>query len=150
MKEPISFEILGDPRPQGNKTRMPNGAMVEGRRGTSREKFRNWRSAVADAARDIVEQSDIAAPLDEPLTLAVEFRFAMPKSRPKRVRETGRNPKTTAPDLDKLVRALCDGLQAGGLIADDARFHLIAARKAEVVGWTGAAVTISATGDDSL
>jgi Holliday junction resolvase RusA-like endonuclease len=138
----ISFEVLGLPSPQGSKTRMPNGAMLDGRSKGARDRHRDWRSSVAQAARDVAEHEDITAPLDGALTLGVEFRFPMPKSRSKRLREIGYNPKTTAPDLDKLVRALCDGLQAGGLITDDARFHLIAARKVEVVGWTGAAVAV--------
>ena len=67
----------------------------------------------------------------------------MPKSRPKKVRERGYAPKTTAPDLDKLVRAVCDALQAGGLITSDARIATLTARKREVVGWTGATITLT-------
>lgn len=35
-----------------------------------------------------------------------------------------------------------NGLEAGGLIANDARLWTITARKIEVVGWTGAIVRI--------
>lgn len=141
----VSFEILGLPSPQGSKTRMPNGAMVEGRSTGQRERHRNWRSAVAEVARDIAAHDDVAAPLDGALTLVVEFRFPMPSSRRAAVRARGWGWKTSAPDTDKLIRALGDGLQAGGLIRDDARFAVIEARKIEVSGWTGATVTIERT-----
>lgn len=141
----LYFEILGDPTPQGSKTRMPNGAMLEGKSKAARERHRNWRAAVAETARDIAAHKDVPAPLDGPLFLAVEFRFPMPASRPKAVRAKGNCLKVSAPDLDKLIRALGDGLKAGGLIVDDARIVEITASKVEVVGWTGATVRLGST-----
>lgn len=138
----VELEIIGTPSPQGSKTRMPNGAMLDGKSRGARERHKSWRQAIAETARDVADHDDVDAPLDGALELDVEFRFAMPKSRPAAVRDAGRGPKTTMPDLDKLVRALGDGLQAGGLIRDDARFATITATKVEVVGWTGAVVTI--------
>lgn len=138
----ISFEIIGDPKPQGSKTAFMAG-------GKARVKERHsdthavWRNQVAQVARDLADAPDVPAPLDGPLILDVRFRFAMPKSRPKRIREQGSQPKTTAPDLSKLVRALEDGLQAGGLITDDARFWNITTTKVETTGWTGAEIIIT-------
>lgn len=139
----IQFEIVGLPSPQGSKTRMPSGAMLDGKSPEARKRHKDWRTTVAQVARDVAEQDDVVAPLDGPLCLAVEFRFPMPASRPKKVRERGRAPKVSAPDLDKLLRALGDGLQAGGLVRDDARFTALVARKVEVADWTGAIVTIT-------
>ena len=139
----IAFSVLGLPAPQGSKTKMPNGAMLEGSSRGQRERHRNWRSAVAEAAREAA--ADLDAPLDGPLTLHVVFRFPMPKSRPRAVRENGRNPKATTPDLDKILRATCDGLEAGGLIANDSRIWHVVATKYEVTGWTGARITVRAT-----
>ena len=68
----------------------------------------------------------------------------MPKSRPAAARRRGWAHKTTAPDLDKLLRAVGDSLQAGGLIADDAAIASITATKIETTSWTGAVVTIEA------
>ena len=138
MREVI-FDVLGTPTPQGSKTKMPNGAMVEGGSKTQREARRHWRGAVAWQAREVAAGRP---PLDGPLSLDVEFRFAMPSSRRKAEREAGRIAKVTAPDLDKLVRSVGDGLQAGGLIRDDARIYQILARKVEVVGWTGATIRL--------
>lgn len=134
------FNILGDPAQQGSKTRMPNGAMLEGKSATARAKHKTWRGECAAAAADMAE---IVGMLDGPLLLDVTFRFAMPASRKKAVREAGECYKQSAPDLDKLIRALGDGMTAGGLVRDDARFAIIYATKTEVTGWTGARVQIT-------
>jgi Holliday junction resolvase RusA-like endonuclease len=133
-----AFEILGVPAPQGSKTKMPNGGMVEGSSTTGRAKHKAWRQAVASAARDIAESE----PHDGPLQVIIEFRLPMPKSRPAAVRAAGKWPHTVKPDKDKLVRSTFDGFVDGGLIADDARLfsHLIEAY--EVTGWLGAEVVL--------
>ena len=46
----VRFNVIGVPAPQGSKTRMPNGAMVEGSSATGRAKHRTWRQAVAHEA----------------------------------------------------------------------------------------------------
>lgn len=137
----LTFDVIGLPSPQGSKTRMPNGAMLDGRSKGARDRHRDWRSAVANEARHVADS--IGGTLDCEMELSVIFRFPMPKSRPKRVRAEGSVAKTTSPDLDKLIRAVGDGLTTGGLIADDARLARIYASKLEVVGWTGAIVTLS-------
>jgi len=138
----VSFEVLGLPRPQGSKRSFlaKNGKVVT--KETSPDTHAAWRNQIAQAARDIAEHADVAAPFDGCLTLAVTFRFPMPKSRPKRIRESGQVAKTTAPDVDKLLRTVLDGLTAGGLITDDARVAHIGASKYEVTGWTGAVINL--------
>ncbi len=143
----IEFEVLGLPAPQGSKTRMPNGAIVEGKTAGQRARHKDWRSAVAEAARDVAGHDDVAAPLDGPLILIVTFRFPMPRSRSKAARAAGVAEKITAPDLDKLVRSVGDSLTAGGLIVDDRLISRVAAKKLEVVGWTGATISIGPVGD---
>jgi crossover junction endodeoxyribonuclease RusA len=134
------FQVLGTPAPQGSKTRMPNGYMADGRSPEARHRHQQWRSAVAEAAARAVGDGP---PLDGPIEVEVMFRFPMPSSRPKYEHIIGRRRKTSAPDLDKLLRATLDGLVAGGLLVDDARVCDITARKREVVGWTGAHVWIA-------
>lgn len=129
----IEFEVVGTPAAQGSKRHVGGGVMVE-----QSKKLKPWRAAVAAAARDVAE----GAPLDGPLSIDVEFRFPMPKSRSKTLHQVGRGPKTSAPDLDKLVRAVGDALKEGGLIRDDALFVRVSAVKVEVVGWTGAIITV--------
>lgn len=137
------FTVVGDPTPQGSKTKMPNGAMLEGGTADLRAKRINWRNAVADAARDVAEN---VGKLDGDLALTVVFRFPMPKSRPKAARDAGSCWKNTKPDLDKLVRSVGDSLTAGGLIVDDSRIVRIDASKVEVDSWTGATIELSRVG----
>lgn len=140
----IAFDIVGLPAPQGNKTAFAvNGdaRMVEGK-GAGRQRYKDWRTTVGQTAHDVAIERLPDGPLDGPLSLSVEFWFPMPASRPKKIRDAGLAPKTTAPDLDKLVRALGDGLTAGGLIANDARIVHLVATKHETTGWTGATVAI--------
>lgn len=129
-----TFEVLGQPAAQGSKRHVGNGVMVE-----MSKTLRPWRDAVAHAARNVTE----GPPLTGPLRLVVHFRFAMPKSRKAAVRAAGWAPKTSAPDLDKLIRSTGDALKAGGLIHDDALFVEITATKSEVTGWTGAEITVT-------
>lgn len=145
MTRLIEFEVLGLPAPQGSaRAFMANGRAHLTNAKTP--KHNAWRDSVAQAARDVAEHDDVTAPLDGALNLSIEFRFPMPKSRPKRVRDAGSAMKTSAPDLDKLVRSVCDALVAGGLIADDARIAWLCANKTEVVGWTGAVIKLSGSG----
>lgn len=139
----ITFEVLGLPAPQGSKTRMPNGALVEGSSTTGRAKTKAWRTSVAEAARHIAAHPDVTAPLDGPLALDVLFRLPMPASRPKRLRVAGIGWHTTKPDVSKLLRATEDALTDAGLIRDDARICTVAIDKVEVIGWTGAVITIT-------
>lgn len=99
-----------------------------------------WRNAVADAAKHIADARE--GPMQGPLRLDVVYRFPMPASRPKAARSAGLAWKTTAPDRDKLDRAICDGLQASGLIGNDAQICAGESVKYEVVGWTGATITL--------
>jgi crossover junction endodeoxyribonuclease RusA len=133
MTSVVEFEVLGLPSPQGSKKHVGNGRMVE-----SSKTLATWRDSLTNAARDVAPD----VPIDEPIRLTVEFRCPMPRSRSKAVRAAGRGPKTTAPDLDKLVRAVGDALEAGGLIRSDALICELHASKVEVVGWTGAVIRL--------
>lgn len=65
--------------------------------------------------------------LDCPLRLRVDFLLQRPKSAPKR--NPGRLPAPKKPDLDNLIKAVKDGINASGLWADDARVVEVIARK---------------------
>ncbi len=137
------FKVFGIPAPQGSKTRMPNGAMVEGSSATGRAKLKNWRSAVAEKAAEVAAN---LGPLDGPVVIDVSFRFPVAKARAKKAATTqaGYLYKTGKPDLDKLLRATGDALVAGGLIARDELIVSWSARKFEVPEnmWTGAQIRI--------
>jgi Holliday junction resolvase RusA-like endonuclease len=144
----VRFNVIGVPAPQGSKTRMPNGAMVEGSSATGRAKHRTWRQAVAQEAhhqRQLLEHC-----FTGPLFVAVVFRFPMPASRPaafKRRVASGEITgwKTSKPDLDKLARSIGDSLTEAGLIERDELISQWTATKIEVPAgeWTGATITIA-------
>ena len=143
----VRFNVIGVPAPQGSKTRMPNGALVEGSSATGRAKHRTWRQAVAHEAhqqRQLLEHC-----FTGPLVVDVVFRFPMPASRPaafkRRVAEgeiTGW--KVTKPDLDKLARSIGDALTEAGLIERDEMIAQWLVSKIEVPAgeWTGADITV--------
>jgi Holliday junction resolvase RusA-like endonuclease len=139
----IRFDVHGHPAPQGSKTAVMRGArphLIEAGNQNSRQRHHDWRTAVTLAALAHVPET---GPLDGPLALTVTFRFPMPTSRPKHIQTTGIAWKTSAPDLDKLIRATGDALTAAGIIRDDARIVTITARKIEVVSWTGATIELT-------
>lgn len=135
----ISFRVHGIPAPQAGSRAVPTkqGARLITTGGTNLKAWRNDVSASAQAA------ALLYGTLRGPLAITVVFRFPMPKSRPKKLREIGSWWKVTAPDTDKLLRSLGDSLKAGGLIADDALIASWHATKVEVwEQWTGAEIRI--------
>ena len=136
------FDVLGIPKPQGSKKAFSaNGrAMLKESGGLSHAA---WRNAVAEAAqREASSHSD--APHQGPLVVSIIYRFPMPLSRPKLIRNIGIAWKTTSPDIDKLDRCINDGLMAGGLIKDDATICVMYSRKVEIANnWVGATIIIS-------
>ncbi len=141
-----NFEVRGKPTPQGSKTavKLKSGAaiVIDAGSTTSREAHKDWRRAVADAARELATQQSVC--LTTPCEVHIHFRFEPTKVHAKlmdRNNWTGMA-KATQPDLDKLIRSVLDGLVAGGLIRDDALVGRIIASKREVLGWIGAVITI--------
>lgn len=145
------FEVFvsGIPRPQGSKTRNANGSMRESSKYV--KAWRCAVTASADDAWRIPGKTGMddiwlhKRPLDGPLALGVEFLFARPKTHFKRCvsvhmtagfaaqcrncQGTFRMLKsdapvyfTSAPDLDKLHRAIQDSLEAAGVCRNDSQF----------------------------
>ena len=143
----MEFQVYGVPVPQGSKTPVKNKqGRIVGSREANDKTLRPWRQELADAAR---RMASIAGCLDGPIRLRVTFRFPMPASAPKRARDRGWRMKWVMPDQDKLVRAIGDGLKAGGLIKDDARICDTRMRKIEVWDdWTGAEIALWRLSED--
>ena len=133
----IRFDVVGVPGQQGSKRHIGGGRLIE----SAGTRHRDWRHAVATEARSVAAGIP-DAPLDGPLCLSVQFRFPMPTSRPKRLRDIGVAWKTSAPDLDKLVRSVGDSLTDSGLIRDDARIGMVIATTVEVTDWSGAVIQL--------
>lgn len=121
------YFIEGSPAPQGSKRHVGRGVMVE-----MSKNLPQWRKTVAWATRAQVAQLRITEPRRE-ATVALGFILARPKTHYDskgriRVRYADVRP-TTRPDLDKLTRAVFDGLTQGGILEDDARVHTLIATK---------------------
>lgn len=122
----LTCTIPGTPQQQGSKTRGANGTMYEANRN-----LKPWRAHAITQLR--------AAWAGEPITHGVHVTARFIFARPKSHYRTGRNAhllrddapifKTSAPDLDKLCRALGDALTQSGVLRDDALIVEWVARK---------------------
>jgi Holliday junction resolvase RusA-like endonuclease len=131
--EPLAVRVDGAPRPQGSK-RLVGRHMAETAAGLP-----EWRAAVARAARAAaLAQRWTLATAGEPL--AVVCRFAMPPGavRGRRLVRAGTRAawSATAPDADKLARALLDGITDSATVWSDDR---LVAALAVVRVWAGTA-----------
>ena len=101
----IKIRVYGTPAPQGSKKHVGKGRMVE-----SSKLLPAWRKAI----KETIEAEYDGEPLDQPLSVEADFFI------PKPAKPMFDEPATPA-DLDKLLRALGDGMEAGGLVKNDAR-----------------------------
>lgn len=119
------FLVTGSPAPQGSKTRGANGGMFE-----SSRKVGPWREAVrAETQRNITES----------FTGAVRVTLVFRQERPKghyrtgkfagQLRDAAPAHPASKPDVDKLARAVLDGLTDGGAWKDDGQVVYLTAVK---------------------
>lgn len=103
------FEVDGVPVAQGSKS-----GYVVGKRAvvtdSNRAVLKPWRSQIAAAA----QAAHAGDRIEGPVLLVVEFRFVRPKS-------VKREWPSVKPDIDKLERALLDGITDSGIWRDDAQ-----------------------------
>jgi crossover junction endodeoxyribonuclease RusA len=130
----IKITVNGTPAPQGSKTRNRYGAIYEDNRAVA-----PWREAVrAETQRAAWKM------MDGPVAVVITFRLRRPKGHYGSGRNAGIvRPAAPAypfgkPDVDKLARAVLDGLTAGGAYKDDA----------QVVTLTGSKVYAERAGAD--
>lgn len=107
----LTFHVAGRPAAQGSKRHVGNGRFIE-----ASKYLPAWRKAVTAQAQAIVGASDWQ-PADGPIQLHVDFFIERPKS----VSISKRFFMTKAPDIDKLVRAVCDALTDAEVWIDDAQ-----------------------------
>lgn len=133
-REELYFSVCGvEPAPQGSKKHVGNGVMIE-----SSKKVKPFREAIADAVfRAFVATGDDRW-FSEPVV--VWATFFMPKPR-----TVKRLLPSVPPDLDKMCRALFDGLEQNAkVIASDSMIVRVHASKvyAAVPGDVGVRVAI--------
>lgn len=127
----VSFTVDGTPAPQGSKK-----AIVRGKRAVlieSSKKVPVWRAQVAAAARTVMGDR-------EPFTAPVRVEVVFWMARPATVSETKRPLPSVYPDIDKLSRALLDGMTAIVYRDDSLVVDLVASKRYSAKG--GATVRI--------
>lgn len=133
----IRFRVNGTPAPQGSKRHVGNGRMVEmskavgpWREAVRAEAVAAWKAAAAEAEAAALD--GYISGLETLMRIrdgAVSVTLVFVMARPKAHYGTGRNSGTVKdsaprfpagrPDIDKLARAVLDGLVMGGVMADD-------------------------------
>jgi Holliday junction resolvase RusA-like endonuclease len=110
----LSFDVYGRPAPQGSK-RYVGGNRAQGGRFIEASKYLPaWRKEITTAALAIIQDEDWETVAD-PVSLEVVFYLERPATIPQHKRPWPIKP----PDLDKLVRGVCDGLTDAGVWLDD-------------------------------
>lgn len=112
----IEFKVPGPPVSQGSKNAYRRGGrvvLVE----TRHAELQNYRARIVLAARHLGRPL-----LDEPVAVDLVFVVARPK-RPKFTQPA------VAPDIDKYMRAVFDGLTEAGIWKDDSRAVSVTAEK---------------------
>ena len=132
----IEFFAPGTPSAQGSKRHVGNGIMLD-----TNKHLKSWRSVVAAAC-------PCKVPLTGPVQLEVVFYYNRPKSHfgmrkgQPYLKDTAPIYKTSAPDADKLLRAILDAL-TGIAYTDDALVAVIIARKVYTETTAGAHITVT-------
>lgn len=102
----VAFSVEGLPIPQGSKT-VAKGGGKTWLRDANAIRLKPWRAKIAAAA-------DTGESFDCPVVVFAVFYLPKPQ-RPRWLLPG------VKPDVDKLARALLDGMKDGGLLAEDSR-----------------------------
>lgn len=128
----IQFTVYGIPQPKGSTRAFFRPGMARPVVTSDNPRTKPWALLVSTVAQ---EHAGANPPIEGPVSVVLEFWLPRPKSLPKRVVA-----HTKKPDLDKLVRAVLDGL-TGIVFYDDAQVVSVRASKG-YTSWVGVTVTI--------
>lgn len=119
----LKITVSGTPVPQGSKNAFLNkktGRIVLSEAGGV--KLKKWRASIAGESSEVAKAIALV-PIDGPCKVTLEFTFKKPVSKPK-----WKILHDTKPDLDKLTRAVLDGI-TGPIVTNDSRVVEIVATK---------------------
>lgn len=123
----LRIRVAGIPAPQGSKRHVGGGRMIEMSRAVG-----PWREAVRAETQRAMRQRP---PITGPVYVLIVFGLPRPKSLPR-----SQAHPVKRPDVDKLARAVLDGLTSGGAFADDSQVIYLQAEKRFATTWTGATI----------
>jgi Holliday junction resolvase RusA-like endonuclease len=114
LTDTISFFVGGEPQPKGSTRAF----VVKGRPiiTSSNKNLKQWELRIAHEAQAEAAKVNWKFGPEDAYTIAADFKFQLPKSRPRK----WRHQHTVKPDLDKVLRALNDAL-TNILISDDSQ-----------------------------
>jgi crossover junction endodeoxyribonuclease RusA len=108
--------VRGIPAPQGSKRHVGGGRMIEMSKAVG-----PWREAVRAETQRAMEYVAI---INGPVSVFINFYLPRPKTLPRKITLPAKRP-----DLDKLARAVLDGLTEGGAWLDDGQVVYLQAQK---------------------
>lgn len=136
----LDFFVPGKPAPQGSKRHVGRGILLE-----SSTEVGPWRERIALAAHNYARNTTgIPLPFSGlPLSVSLDFVMPRPTSAPKRSTPAA----IKRPDIDKLARAVLDGL-TNVLLTDDSAVVDLRTHKrlAEINETPGVHITITTEG----
>jgi crossover junction endodeoxyribonuclease RusA len=112
----VIITVRGIPAPQGSKRHVGGGRMVEMSKAVG-----PWREAVRAETQQAMRS---LVPAEGPIALFINFYLPRPKTLPRKVTLPAKRP-----DIDKLARAVLDGLTEGGAWLDDGQVVRLLAQK---------------------
>lgn len=140
----LTINVVGSPVQQGSKVANRFGGGV---RDTNAKKLKPWRAEVAGTVAQAMTDTGWTT-LDGPIEVELTFFHHRPAGH----YGTGRNAgilkpsapywKATAPDVDKLTRAILDALTDSRAIRDDARVARLVVEDLWANAATGARITV--------
>lgn len=147
MTHELDATVAGKPAPQGSKARGRNGGVYDMAKGLA-----PWRRAVALTVKAALPAADWPEQARSgPVAATVTFMLPRPGSHYRtgtaagQVKVTAPLYPATRPDVDKLARAVLDGLTMSGAIADDGQVVILSAVKAyAAAGAIGARIHLEA------
>lgn len=153
MVHELTVTVAGKPAPQGSKARGRNGGLYDMSKG-----LESWRRAVALTVRNALSHDALAGmehwpagARTGPVAATVVFLLARPADHYRTgahagvVKSSAPLHPATRPDVDKLARAVLDGLTMSGAIKDDGQVVTLSAVKAYgAAGQLGARIRLEA------
>ena len=145
MTATLIVTVHGIPAPQGSKRHVGNGRMVE-----SSKAVGPWREAVRHETQQAMRKQGWPGHSG---AVQVVLTFLLPRPKAHLSARGGLRPSAPArhtrrPDLDKLVRAVMDGLTSAGAYCDDAQVAEVHAVKLYGTP-TGCRITVQPLGGDT-